>query len=104
MKNVIAALFVLLMLAGCSTNPHREYEVLPVADEAEQVTVVYHYTDPVQANMDAGLAQSLAVQACQAKGYADAEISAEAKQSCDRYTGYYECLYKKVAQPFRCLK
>lgn len=66
------------------------------------VTVKQFYTGTEQQPLNNERAQLQAMEMCNVRGFSVAEKLGEEKQFCDRYTGWYECFYHRVEQPYQC--
>jgi len=71
--------------------------------DASLIIVKQIYTSTEAQPLNQAKAQSQALEMCQARGFNSAQALGEEKQLCDRYTGWYECYYRRVEQQYQCL-
>ncbi len=93
MKAVLTLALMLFSLTAIAAESPRSDSVITVKQ-------VYTHTEPQALNTDK--AQSQAQKICKARGFNKAEALGEEKQLCDRYTGWYECYYRRVEQQYQC--
>lgn len=67
------------------------------------IAVKQIYTSTDAQPLDEVRAQSQANKMCRARGFNSAQALGEEKQVCERYTGWYECYYRRVEQQYQCL-
>ncbi len=94
MKALLTLVFILFSLTAMAAESPESGSVIIVKQ-------VYTSTEPQPLNKEK--AQSQALQMCQARGLNSAQALGEEKQVCDRYTGWYECYYRRVEQQYQCL-
>jgi len=67
------------------------------------VTVSQSYTNTQPQALNSVKVDQQAKKMCLDRGYASAERLGEEQQSCSRYTGWYQCFYRRVDQQYRCV-
>lgn len=67
------------------------------------IIVKQTYTSTEAQPLNQEKAQSQANKMCRTRGFNSAQALGEEKQLCDRYTGWYECYYRRVEQQYQCL-
>lgn len=92
MKALLTFVFILFSLSAMAAEN---------LDSVITVKQIYNNTEPQPINRKK--AEHQALEMCQARGFNKAEALGEEKQLCDRYTGWYECYYRRVEQQYQCL-
>ncbi|MTI63551.1 YecR family lipoprotein [Methylophaga sp.] len=93
MKALLSSALFLLSLTAMAADS-------PTVDSVITVSQVYTSTEPQPLNINK--ADKQALEMCQTRGFNTAERLGGEKQLCDRYTGWYECYYRRVDQQYQC--
>lgn len=93
MKALLASVFLFFSFTVMAADS-------PATDSVITVIQVYNSTQPEPLNIIE--ADKQALEMCRSRGFSTAERLGDEKQFCDRYTGWYECYYRRVEQPYQC--
>jgi hypothetical protein len=102
MNKVCLVLIMLFTLSACNSNP--AYVVTMSDSSSSQLMVTHHYTGAFDEPLNRDDAMRISVEQCKALGFNDAKNQGEPVYACDRYTGYYECLYRRAEQSYQCIE
>jgi ABC-type oligopeptide transport system substrate-binding subunit len=93
MKVLLASVLLLFSLTTMAADSSE-------TDSLITVKQIYNSTEPHPLNINK--ADKQAQEMCRLRGFNTAERLGEEKQLCDRYTGWYECYYRRVEQLYQC--